>query len=311
VNIAYLLLSLPAGFVLAAPVLAPLARSRLALPALAGLAGFWFVLIAAGTAKVAAQPASRSLDEISIGAALQLKPVAQALVDQYQLDGFYTNIEAASLTAKVGRPLEAVTWANVPDVVLFQVGRPVVYMRLATGGRPPPLRLGSTVAEIDYPDRGILTFDLIRARTRAELDGLPQHPVGWASAQGLTLVGYDLELGQQSLWVYWTVDTLGNGREQWLFAPFAHVVNAGGRTVANVAAPGLPGYYYRQGDVFLSHLALPALPPGNYSLDLGMEDGLHALTVNLEPPDGAETDHYRDGLVIPCRAFIRRPLALQ
>jgi len=299
VNIAYLLLSLPAGFLLAGPILAPLARSRLALPALAGLAAFWFVLISAGTAQVAAHPTSRSLDEISIGAALQLKPTAQALVDQYRLDEFYTNIEAASLTAKVGRPLEAVTWAEVPEVVLLRVGRPAVYMRLATGGRPPPLRLGSTVAEVDYPDGGILTFDLIRARSRAELDALPQHPVGWSSAQGLTLIGYDLDMGQQSLWEYWTVDTLEDGREQWLFAPFAHVVDASGRTTVNVAAPGLPGYDYRQGDVFVSHLALPALLPGNYSLDLGMEDGLHGLVVNFELPGALETDHYRAALVSP------------
>jgi hypothetical protein len=140
---------------------------------------------------------------------------------------------------------------------------------------------------------------LIRAYARAELAALPQHPVGWTSAAGLTLVGYDLEPDQRSLWVYWTVDELENGREQWLYAPFAHVVEASGRMAANVAAPGLPGYYYRQGDVFLSHLTLPALPPGNYSLDLGMEDGLHGLVVNLEPPGAAVTDHYRGALISP------------
>jgi hypothetical protein len=123
--------------------------------------------------------------------------------------------------------------------------------------------------------------------------------VDWASAQGLSLVGYDLSPDDRDLWEYWTVDVLQAGRQQWLFAPFAHVVDASGRTTVNVAAPGLPGYTYRQGDVLLAHLGLPALPPGNYSLDLGMEDGLHGLVVNLEPPGSVETDHYRGSLVKP------------
>jgi hypothetical protein len=296
VDIAYLLLSLPAGYVLAAPILAPIARGRLGL---AALGAYSFVLIAAGTAQVAAQPAGQSLDELSIAGAMQLRPVAQSLADQYHLDEFYTSLDSASLTAKVGRPLRAVSWVPLPQVELFQVGHPAVYMR-AGSSRATPLRLASPVGEVDYPGPAVVSFDLIRAYTRAELDALPQHAVGWPSAQGLTLVGYDLELGNQALWVYWTVDALVDGREHWLYAPYAHVVDAQGRMAANAGAPGLPGYYYRPGDVFLSHITMPPLPTGDYRLELGLYDGVHGLSLSLEPPGGAPiTDHYATRLVAP------------
>jgi hypothetical protein len=183
-------------------------------------------------------------------------------------------------------------------VELFQVGQPAVYLRLEHGGRPPALRLADTVAEVDYPGQAFVTFDLIRAYTRAEVAALPQHRVGWPSDQGLTLVGYDLEPGNQDLWVFWAVDTLVDGRQAWLYAPYAHVVDAQGRTTASASAPGLPGYYYRQGDVFLSHITLPPVPAGAYDLDLSMYDGLHQLDLRLEPPGGTAIDYYRDALVI-------------
>ena len=299
VNIAYLLLSLPAGFVLAGPILAPLARSRLALPALAAVTGLWFALIVAGTQQVAAQPAARSLDELSIGAALRLRPVVRALVADDPQAEFYTPLDSASLSAKAGAWLPTVTWTPLPDVVQFRVGHAAIYMRLEPGGRPEPPRLAQPVAEVDYPGDERLSFDRIQPYSRAELNALPQHPVGWPSAQGLTLVGYDLAPDQRELWVYWTVDTLDDARGQWLYAPYAHVVDGAGRLAANAGAPGLPGYYYRAGDVFLSRLSLPALPPGHYFLDLGMYDGLHGLSLNLRSPDGAATDHYRAELVVP------------
>jgi hypothetical protein len=76
-------------------------------------------------------------------------------------------------------------------------------------------------------------------------------------------------------------------------------LDAQGKVWARAGAPGLPGYYYRQGDVFLSHLTLPALPPGEYSLDLGMYDGIHQVSLYLLPPGGPSIDYYRGQLVIP------------
>jgi 4-amino-4-deoxy-L-arabinose transferase-like glycosyltransferase len=299
VNIVYLVLSLPAGYVLAAPILAPLASRRLGPPALLGLCAYSFVLVAAGTAQVAAQPAAYSLDYLSVGAVLKVTAVAQAVAGEYHLDEFYTPLLSESLTAKVGQPLQAISWSPLPEVELFQVDRPSVYMRLEHGGRPPALRLGTTVAEVAYPGQALITFDLIRAYTRAELAALPQHRIGWRSEQGLTLVGYDVEPDNHSLWMYWTVDTLVDGREQWLYAPFVSVSDEQGRLMGRTGAPGLEGYFYRGGDVFLSHVMLPAMPAGEYHLDLGMYDGIHQLSLYLLPPGGARIDYYRGKLVIP------------
>src|SRR5262249_44284926 len=89
-NIAYLLLSLPAGYVLAGPILARLAGSWAGAPAALALGAVSLALMLGGEAQVATHPAVIWLDDLSVTAILRFTPVAQVVADRYHVDEFYS-----------------------------------------------------------------------------------------------------------------------------------------------------------------------------------------------------------------------------
>ena len=110
---------------------------------------------------------------------------------------------------------------------------------------------------------------------------LARQRVEWPTAQGLSLVGYTLARGE--LTVIWTVDALDEARNGWIYGPYAHFGDAQNRLLANLDAPGLPGYEYRLGDVFIWRMPVPALPQQPVWLELGLFDGLHQLGITFLP----------------------------
>jgi hypothetical protein len=125
--------------------------------------------------------------------------------------------------------------------------------------------------------------------------------VDWPSDTGLTLLGYSLSAPLRSgqttvLTTYWRIDTLPDTRGQFIFAPFMHLVTPDGRMPLNVSAPGLPGYYYRPGDLYIEPIdvVVPSeLSAGNYTLDLGLYDGLHSAGATFYPAGAAPVTFYR------------------
>ncbi len=115
----------------------------------------------------------------------------------------------------------------------------------------------------------------------------------------MTLIGYDLSPTGHQLTVYWLIEALAEERNGWLYAPYAHLINAQGRQAANVSAPGLSGHYYRLGDVYLYRIDLPDLPAGDYQLELGLFDGLHQLGITFLPSGDTPRPFYRASLTLP------------
>ena len=288
VHIVYLVLTAPAGFILAAPVLAPLARRWWGAGLGVLLAAHTLSLLSATAAVNAAHPIGVTLDEMSLRAAEPFGRTVRRLTEQYGLAEFYAPLNPASLSARSGLDLAVVSWPLLPQVPQFSVGRPAAYIQLGRGQTPPAIRLAERVAQFEYPGGDVVAFDLVPAYTRAQVSALPEHPVDWPSQQGLTLVGYDLPPEGEVVRLYYVVDALDPARADWIFAPYAHLIDAQGQVVANVGAPGLPGYYYRQGDVFMADLLLPALPAGAYQLELGLFDGLHGQGLTFLPPSGPQ-----------------------
>jgi hypothetical protein len=295
VHIIYLALSVPAGYLLAAPVLAPLARRPWGAVLGLLLAGLTLAQVNAAAGQSAARPIATSLDELSLRAAAPLGQTLRALAARYRVDEFYTDLDAASLSARAGLDLDSVSWPVVPRVPVFPVGRPAIYLRLGRGAPPEPLPLAERAALLEYPGADYVALDVIPALTREQVSALPAHQVEWPSLQGLTLVGYDWlpaqgadSAGAGQLRIYYAVDGLDPARGEWLFGAYAHLIDAGGSIIANEGAPGLPGYYYRLGDVYIAHLSLPAAPPGEYQIELGLFDGLHGVSVTFLPPAGPQ-----------------------
>ncbi len=292
VHIHYLLLTLPAGTILVSPVLAALIRSWRAGLALVALVSGPLLSLEATSRLTEARPAGGSLDRLSIEAILPFQQAAGSLVDQYGLSEFYVNWDSASLSAYAGRDLQAVNWFDLPSFQIVPLDRPAVYLRLASREPAPSLRLADRVARLDYPGHDFITFDAIPAHSRAQIEELPQHKVGWPTAEGLTLIGYDLNQ-QRELVVYWAVDALVTGREQWLYAPYAHLTNAQGEMVVNIGATGIPGHYYRAGDVYIYRMEVPSSAAGDHELELGLFDGIHGgKGITFLPPGQAPRPVY-------------------
>jgi hypothetical protein len=257
------------------------------------LNGFW--LIHADRAAVAARPAGEGLDRLAISTLPQFQKTVSHLLDTYPTNELYISLDTASLTAKAGRALQAISWSEPPTLTLFVLGQPAIYAHSETSAIP----LSARAAQINYPDNDTLAFDVIPAYTRAQLADTPRYAVDWPTAQGLTLLGYDVENTPPTLTTYWLMEALAEERGQWLYAPYAHLINRAGQMVANVGGPGLPGYYYRPAEAHLIRMALPELPPGEYQLEVGLYDGVHGLGATFLPPAAPPQPAYTASLIWP------------
>jgi hypothetical protein len=285
VHIHYMLFTLPAGYLLVSPVLVPFFRSWKAALTAAVLVVVAFLQLEASSRLTLERPAGGSLDRLSLQAVLPFQRAADRLVEEYRLSEFYVSWDRASLSAAAGRDLGVVSWFDLPSFQIVPLGRPAVYIRLTAGRTDPVLPMANRAAELDYPGRDSIAFDAIPAHSRAQIGARPQAKIEWPTAEGLTLVGYDLT-PERELVVYWVVDALVAGREEWLYAPYAHLTDSQGQLVANIGATGIPGHRYRAEDLYIYRMAIPPLTTGEYELELGLFDGVHGgVGVTFLPPD--------------------------
>ncbi len=289
----YLQLTMPAGLVLAAPLLAPLTRRwrGLALAAILGLNSF--LLLHAWGLSIAAHPAAAGLDSLSLRAAFSFRRTAEAVLDKLEIEELYVALRPESLRAKVGRDVKVVNWFHLPDLQILRTDRPAVYIREEHGQPPGPLPLAERAALLGFPGNDYIAFDVIPAYSAEELASLVSTRVEWPMTEGLTLLGYDLAPNGSQLISYWMVASLVDERDQWLFAPFAHVFDAQGSDLVNVGGLAVPGDAYRLGDVYRYQMTLPDLPTGEYTLALSLYDGVHGgLTATFLPPGEDPRPYY-------------------
>jgi hypothetical protein len=297
--------TLPAGHWLAAYGASGLLARWPKLRPLGRLAGV--MVIAASLATLdqplrsnAARPVGNDLDSATLGAARQIGTDLRRFMDAYGLDEVYVGLPDVTPTAWAGRPLAAVSWFKEPDLLIIPLGRPSLYVRYQVGSAPGPLPLAQQLHAQTWPGQGIVTYDLLPALTYSEAAAVPAVSIGWPSNTGLTLLGYSLEpaprVGAASrMTTYWVIETLVDTRSQFIFGSYAHLNNQEGATLVNAGAAGLPGYYYRQGDLYIQsfQLSIPAdVPTGTYLLELGLYDGLHQTGTTFYPPNGTPRPFY-------------------
>lgn len=303
VHVAYVLFTVPAGAVLAAPVLGGLWRWRWGPWAVTGLGILLAVhsaslLRATGTLQ-AARPGATGIDEFTLRANAQLRALAKQVLTQQPTSEFYVGIPGESFQVKVGRLVSVINTFDLPARQMFRLGVPSAYIRL-TNGPAPALPWATTRWVEPLPGGDVLMVDEIPALTRAAVLGQLQHPVDWPSMEGLTLLGYSVLPASHTLQVAWVVDGLHEARAGWLYAPYAHVRTTTGQWLANVSAPGLPGGLYRPDEVYFFHLPLPPdLPSGTHELTLGLYDGVNDLGLTLLPPQADPRPAYVTRLAWP------------
>lgn len=297
----YLLLTLPAGHVLAAWGLEwgwsrPQAR-WLFLIVLFLMAGqFGGNMKRAGDA-VAAAPGSSSVNGWALLQAGWLGDAMRDLTTGQPLPQCIVAVDkAALLSGMSGVYLETIDGLTYPDFIVLPGQEPLLYL-FVNQSRTPGFLAETEPNRIMQLVDGT-TAELVRVLpvSRDEALALPQNPVVWTSDAGLTLLGYDLtwaDDGPRTLLVttYWRVEDLHPDRGAWFVSSFYHLLNEQGQIEVNVSPHGQWGYRWVLGDVYVERIVLP-LPdgsaPGNYELAIGLYDPIHGLSFMLNSASGRE-----------------------
>ena len=305
----YLLLTLPAGHLLAAWGILPLlAHSRwrwLTLLLLLLIAGqFMLNLYRTGRA-VAAAPAGYGFNSWALTEAARVGDVIRELAvgETYPRRLFAADHKAllSSMSATLVETMEGVSF---PDYVVLPGQEPLLYVLVNQA--PEAAHLGPL--QETFPERTLHLVDNTRVSflrvwpyDQSQALALPQTAVNWSSDAGLTLLGYDLDTTRPfaaghsfTLTTYWRVEELHPDRDEWYVSPFYHVVNAEGQIVANVSEHGQWGYRWQPGDIYVERVSVPLpeyLEAGQYQLALGLFDPIHALSFSLNSATGRVPAH--------------------
>mgnify|MGYP001213397658 CR=1 FL=1 len=295
----YLMLTLPAGHLLAAWGIAPLWRGR-AKPA--GVV----TLITVGTIfahdlyraneLVGRSPTMPRFDGWALSAGAEVgQTLRQALLSE---TGPYPRRIVADgdkellsgLSATYVKPVGGVVY---PDFVLFAADQPLAYVVDGEGipDRLRPFFSPDSIRTLKFVDGAAIT--IATALPTAARPHPDMQTVEWPSDTGLTLAGYALATearpdGTRELITHWRVDELHPERAEWYVAPSYHVVDDTGGIIANVGGHGQWGYRWELGDVYVERVAIP-IPEGGgpYSLQIGLFDSVRGVPYSLFDQDTA------------------------
>jgi hypothetical protein len=296
------LTSLPAGHLLAARGAGWLWREARPLRSLllaAGLvvAATWLAQLEVERRFRAEHPIAPNvmdLDRLTLDASLQVGAELRQLSADHATQHVFALLPAPDAAAWSLRPLETTTWFDDPNLLIFPLDQAAIYVRPGRGAPPTPYALAQRETVLAFPPDDYVAYDVFPARTRQQVLDLLQVVVDWPSDTGRSLLGYsaagDWRAGQVTrLTTFWAIESLPEGYTNGLYGPYAHLNAPDGRTVANVGAQALEGYYHRLGHVYVQPLevTVPAgSAPGKYELELGLYDGVHQAGTQFYSPLG-------------------------
>ncbi len=286
----YLMLTLPAGHLLAAWGIAPLWRGRARAVVVAALVVVGLIFahdLYRANELVGRSPTLPRFDGWALTAGAE---AGRAIRDTLLINpGPYPRRIVADgdkellsgLSATYVKPVGGVVY---PDFVLLAADQPLVYV---VEGEEIPERLRPFFS----PD-SIQTLKFVNGTAITIANTLPDatkqpnptmRPVEWPSDAGLTPAGYTLAAeagpdGTRELITYWRVDELHPERAGWYVAPSYHVVDGAGRIVANVGGHGQWGYRWELGDVYVERVMIPVPEGGGpHALEVGLFDSVRGV----------------------------------
>jgi 4-amino-4-deoxy-L-arabinose transferase-like glycosyltransferase len=310
----YLLLSCPAGHVLAAWGLTLPCSKRFARAAVTSLMVFVAVLFAANLRQanldVAAAPTAPRFDGWSLEAGSRVGKAVRELTQGVSYPRrVVCEAHEAVLSNLSATYLSILRDVHYPRYVALPGEEPLLYVLVDKPIEPGvlgPLEESFSGHELTFADGTRVRFVRAQPYSRRDALALPAEALDWQSEAGLTFLGYSLgEPGRAgaalSCTTYWRVEELKPGRDAWSISAFYHVVSRAGATVSNVSGHGQWASSWRLGDVHIERVALPLpadLTPGEYQLEIGLFDSIHGKSYALLP-QGNPTYAFR--VAVPVR----------
>ncbi len=298
----YLLLSCPAGHILAAWGISPLLHRK----GLRWIVIFMLLIIAIlfgfnlhrASQEVASSPTGPEFDGWALGAGAQ---VGAAVRDLSKGNSYPIRICAKGgetlLSSLSGAYVTTLKEVDFPNYVVLPGEEPLLYVLVNTV--PEPEALGPL--QESFPEHDILLADgthvsFLQALpySRDSALALPDVALDWPSEAGLSMLGYSLNAAIQPgqpihCTTYWRVEELHPGREEWYIDAFYHLLDQAGQIITNVGGHGQWGYRWQLNDVHVDRVSIPVpadLAPGEYQIAIGLFDCIHARNYPLRSPDG-------------------------
>jgi 4-amino-4-deoxy-L-arabinose transferase-like glycosyltransferase len=298
----YLLLSCPAGYMLAAWGISPLLHRkwlcRIVIFVLLVIAILFGFNLHRASEEVASSPTRPEFDGWALEAGAQ---VGAAVRDLSKGNGYPIRICAKGgetlLSSLSGTYVATLKEVDFPNYVVLPGEEPLLYVLVNTV--PEPEALGPL--HESFPEHNILLTDGTRVSflralpySRDSALALPEVILDWPSEAGLSMLGYSLKAvvrpGQLiHCTTYWRVEELHPGREEWYIDAFYHLLDQAGRIITNVGGHGQWGYRWQLGDVYVDRVSIPVpadLAPGEYRVEMGLFDCIHTRNYPLRSPDG-------------------------
>ena len=300
----YLLLSIPAGHLLAAWGFLPIVRrpiGRVAIGAalcgcaiVFGLNLYWY------NVSEAQHPTLPKLDGWTLETASQLGDVIRQLTaDNAGSPRVVVDSRPPQPGAFSGKYVRVLNGVDYPGYVVLPGNQPLLYVVV---NQPQDLaNLGPHAQtfpdrELQFVDGTHVSFVRVMPYAEAAAAALPQVKVDQPTASGLTFLGYTLTNAPHpghslDLVTYWRVreDTAING-ENFVGAVY-QFFDANGQRYAQTNGHAQWAYRWEPGDVYVeqAHLAVPPdLAPGNYELTISLYDSIHQRNYEFELPQGAQ-----------------------
>ncbi|MCB8962307.1 MAG: glycosyltransferase family 39 protein [Ardenticatenales bacterium] len=302
----YLLLTLPAGHLLAAWGIAPLFDRPRWRPALSGallvMAGLFGLNIYAAGQAVAANPSAPDFNGWALADAARIgSAIRELTAGEGPPRRIVAEDNAAMLSSLSATYVDTMPELQYPRFLLLPGQEPLLY--LLRNIEPGPLGLGAH--EEWFPDQSIrasdgdtVSFLRIQPFDRQEALNLPQTVIDWTSDAGLTLLGYTILTpppyeaeGSIMVKTYWRVEDLHPDRGEWFVTPFIQIADADWQLLSNVAAEGQWGYRWQIGDLYVQQqtITLPDyVQPGEHRFLIGLSNAIDGQNFSLNAPTGPE-----------------------
>ncbi|MBX3083513.1 MAG: hypothetical protein KF716_17910 [Anaerolineae bacterium] len=284
----YLLLTLPAGYILAARGIGWLFRWRMSIPVLGIAALAMIILFSANTVRYAeetlATPGVDGLSALPLSAGMDM---AHTLIPDKLIDDggiVFADVENWILNSLRGR-LFTVDRDVSPETSAYFVDIP------KHGG----LYLYFNQPNFTYTfadGTGISTLPTDQSNVHIEESAVIRSDVGISYLKGgifaNPVTGKDTNPRQPLIFTYWRIDELPPNRDGWLFGAFVHVYDATGKRVAIASGHVVAGTNWRLGDIYVVMITpdIPADAAEPFTYQVGQYDGVHNLNAIFKLPDG-------------------------
>jgi len=302
VHIYYLLLTCPAGHVLAAWGAAlllrhPLLRRPLAVVLVSVVLLFGLNLHRANQ-QVAAQPTAPRFEDWALEAGARLGAAIRSHVTSFGPNPRVVADAREPVLSSLGATrLHILPNVLAPNYVVLPGAQPLLYVLAGSTAQPAdlgPLQALGQAQVLRFADDTVVTLLQVPPQSREAASRLPQVTLDWPSETGLTLLGYALEPNAQAgsemgCTTYWRVDELLPARAVWYIGAFYHLMSASDAMRANVSGRGQWGHAWELGDVYIERVRIPLpadLAAGEYRLDVGLFDTIHGINYRLRSPNG-------------------------